>query len=298
MRYLEVNPAFERHTGQKRSDILGHCALELFPDAEPVWFEQYGQVATTGVPAHFQARFGPLDRWFEVSAYRTGPGRIATVFFDITERKQAEHERQMFVSLAENSHEFVGMCDLDYMPIFVNEAGLRLVGLDSLAQAIQTPIRDFFFPEDHARVIEEFFPRAVADGHGEIEIRFRHFKTAEPIWMIHNVLVLKDHQGHPTGIGTVSLNITERKKSEEAIRRAEARFRNMADNAPAMLWVTDSAGRCTYLSSGWYEFTGRCPGEAGPSDGWKRSMPRTLRGPQRSFRMPTESTRRFASTIA
>ena len=54
------------------------------PSAE--WFERYGEVATTGVPAHFHAKFGPLDRWFEVSAYRTGPGRIATVFFDITER--------------------------------------------------------------------------------------------------------------------------------------------------------------------------------------------------------------------
>ena len=90
LRYLEVNPAFERHTGLKRSDILGRTTLELFPDAEPAWFERYGQVATTGVPAHFQGKFGPLERWFEVSAYRMGPKQIATVFFDITDRKRAE----------------------------------------------------------------------------------------------------------------------------------------------------------------------------------------------------------------
>ena len=90
LRYLEVNPAFERHTGLKRSEILGRTTLELFPDAEPFWFECFGKVASTGIPAHFQARFGPLDRWFEVSAYRTEPGRVATVFFDITERKRAD----------------------------------------------------------------------------------------------------------------------------------------------------------------------------------------------------------------
>ncbi len=90
LRYLEVNPAFERHTGIKRSEIVGRTTLELFPDAESYWFERYGNVVSTGVPDHFQARFGPLDRWFEVSVYRTAPDQIATVFFDITERKRAE----------------------------------------------------------------------------------------------------------------------------------------------------------------------------------------------------------------
>jgi PAS domain S-box-containing protein len=94
VRYLEVNPAFERHTGLKRSDILGRTTRELFPDAEPVWFERYGHVVTTGIPAHFQERFGPLGRWFEVSAYRTGAGLLACVFFDITDQKRAEEATQ------------------------------------------------------------------------------------------------------------------------------------------------------------------------------------------------------------
>lgn len=90
LRYLEVNPAFERHTGLKTADIIGRTTLQLFPDAEPSWFERYGKVALTGKPAHFEASFGPLGRWFEVSAYQTEPGRFAVVFFDITERKKAE----------------------------------------------------------------------------------------------------------------------------------------------------------------------------------------------------------------
>ena len=93
LRYLEVNPAFERHTGLKAADILGHTTLELFPDAadDPV-FEIYGKVALNGEPAHFEAQFGPLERWFEVNAYQTEPGRFATVFIDISERKEAEED--------------------------------------------------------------------------------------------------------------------------------------------------------------------------------------------------------------
>ncbi len=90
LRFLSVNPAFERQTGLKSGDIVGRTVRELFPEAEPVWFERYGQVALTGEPAHFEERFGPLNKWFEVSVYRTEPGRFAVVFFDITERKKAE----------------------------------------------------------------------------------------------------------------------------------------------------------------------------------------------------------------
>jgi PAS domain S-box-containing protein len=100
LRYLAVNPAFERHTGVKAADIVGRTCLELFPQAEPEWFERYGKVALTGEPAHFESAFGPLGRWFEVSAYQTEPRRFAVVFFDITERKQAgEALRELNLSL-------------------------------------------------------------------------------------------------------------------------------------------------------------------------------------------------------
>ncbi|MFU8817386.1 MAG: PAS domain S-box protein, partial [Pseudomonadales bacterium] len=46
------------------------------------------------------------------------------------------------------------------------------------------------------------------------------------------------------------------------LRASEARFREMADAAPAMLWVTDAALACIFLSRGWYEHTGRHPGNA------------------------------------
>jgi len=43
---------------------------------------------------------------------------------------------------------------------------------------------------------------------------------------------------------------------------SEARFRNMADHAPVMMWVTDPDGNCTYLNQQWYDFTGQTPEEA------------------------------------
>ncbi len=42
---------------------------------------------------------------------------------DITQRKQAESEILKFVSLADNSSDFIGMCDLNFVPFYINEAG-------------------------------------------------------------------------------------------------------------------------------------------------------------------------------
>jgi PAS domain S-box-containing protein len=47
-----------------------------------------------------------------------------------------------------------------------------------------------------------------------------------------------------------------------ALREGEARFRNMADHAPVMMWVTEADGSCSYLNRGWYDFTGQSEAEA------------------------------------
>src|ERR1035438_8805942 len=103
LRYLAVNPAFERHTGLKAQEILGRTSLELFPDADPVWIERYGKVALTGEPARFEAWFGPLGRWFEVSAFRSEPGRFGTVLTDITARKRGEEQMAWLASFPERN---------------------------------------------------------------------------------------------------------------------------------------------------------------------------------------------------
>jgi PAS domain S-box-containing protein len=52
---------------------------------------------------------------------------------------------------------------------------------------------------------------------------------------------------------------------------AEARYRDLADHAPVIAWVSDAAGSCTYLSRPWYAFTGQEPGE-GKDWGWLKKV--------------------------
>lgn len=57
-------------------------------------------------------------------------------------------------------------------------------------------------------------------------------------------------------------DVTEEHAALEALQESERRFRNMADHAPVMIWVTDPDGECTYLNQRWYEFTGQSEQEA------------------------------------
>jgi PAS domain S-box-containing protein len=57
-------------------------------------------------------------------------------------------------------------------------------------------------------------------------------------------------------VGSVH-DITERKRNEAALRESEDRFRNMADAAPVMIWVSGQDKLCTFFNKPWLDFTGR-----------------------------------------
>jgi PAS domain S-box-containing protein len=141
---------------------------------------------------------------------------------DVTDRKRAEADRQMFVTLVENSTDFIGICDIEGIPFFVNRAGLEMVGLGSIEEAKQVSVRDFFYPEDQEKIMNDFFSEVLKEGHGEIEVRFRHFKTGKPRWMAYKVLALTNSANEPIAFATVSQDITERKRLEDDLRRLAA----------------------------------------------------------------------------
>ncbi|WP_334187205.1 PAS domain S-box protein [Noviherbaspirillum sp.] len=65
--------------------------------------------------------------------------------------------------------------------------------------------------------------------------------------------------------------VVQRQRTEQALRRSEMRFLDFADAAPAMLWVTEPDGYCSFLSRGWYEFTGQSRKE-GLGFGWTAAI--------------------------
>src|SRR6185369_1708494 len=86
----------------------------------------------------------------EVSSNVLSGGRWQAFVRDVSERRRIEDERQVFVSLLENSSDFIGIADPSGRPIYLNPAGRRLVGLPADYPVEKTEILDYYAPEQRA----------------------------------------------------------------------------------------------------------------------------------------------------
>jgi PAS domain S-box-containing protein len=163
-------------------------------------------------------------RWFlsRMLPVRDEGGSIRLWFgtnTDIEELRLTERERQKFVSLVESSTDFVATFDLDGKPLYVNRAGMDMIGLENMDEARSIGFDDLILAEDRERLRGEFLPAALRDGHAEIEVRVRHRKTGELLWVNCHLFANKDEAGKTTAYSTVSREITERKRLETNLRQ-------------------------------------------------------------------------------
>ncbi|PAX51050.1 GAF domain-containing sensor histidine kinase [Brunnivagina elsteri] len=143
--------------------------------------------------------------------------------------KKTEEERQNFVSLVENSSDFIAIATLDGRGWYVNEAGLDLVGFTGIDEFLSTTIEDYHTPKDWEYFQRVIAPTVMEKGCWQGELSFRHFRTGELIPIEYNIFIVKDkNTGQATNLATVTRDIRERKRAEEALRLSEAKFRELA----------------------------------------------------------------------
>ncbi|HET9338581.1 MAG TPA: PAS domain S-box protein [Casimicrobiaceae bacterium] len=222
------NAAAQRLFGHTAEAAVGrHISLVIPPDRLSEEDQIIASLKAGRRVEHFETERVRSDGrriWVSltISPIRDDAGNVigaSKIVRDVTRQREAENERQKFVTLVENSTDFIGICDLAGVPSFVNRAGLSMVGLADLDEAKRTPVAEFFFPEDRSRIVDDFLPRVAREGHGEIEVRFRHFRSGAAIWMAYKVVRLDDATGKPFGFATVSQNVTERRRLEDNLRK-------------------------------------------------------------------------------
>ncbi len=93
-RFLAINPAFEKITGLNANSIIGKTVLEVLPNTEKYWIENYAKVAQTGESFEFENFSQELQKYYEVKAYSPLKDHFITVVKEITLQKQIEEEKK------------------------------------------------------------------------------------------------------------------------------------------------------------------------------------------------------------
>ncbi|MEH2170112.1 MAG: PAS domain S-box protein [Nostoc sp.] len=161
---------------------------------------------------------------------------VASMVLDITERKRAEEEQQKFVALIENNSDFIGIASMAGQILYVNPAGLKMVGLTSLEAAKTKSLVDFYSPEAFAEFIQQINPLIFQHGSWQGEFRYRHFQTGIEIPTDCSLFMVKHPEtGEPFCRVAVVRDITERKQAKEALLQSEAQLRQQAQELKVAL---------------------------------------------------------------
>jgi rsbT co-antagonist protein RsbR len=144
------------------------------------------------------------------------PIAVAAIIRDITEQKQRAEDMQRLVTLIENSPDFIGMANMDGSASYLNTAGRRLVGIETVEEFEQTQIIEYFVPEERERILRDVIPVVLAEGKWQGDCTFQHFKTGQPIPVSWNVFLITSREtGEPVSMATVTRDLTERQQAEE-----------------------------------------------------------------------------------
>jgi len=118
--FILINKAFEKLTDISAEKCIGKTLLQVLPKSEPIWIENYGKVAETGKPLQFNNYANELNHYYDVIAYSPKKGYFATIFTDITEKKDIEKK---IINTKQKAEEY----EFQYHQLFENmEQGFAL----------------------------------------------------------------------------------------------------------------------------------------------------------------------------
>ena len=242
-RFVEVNPAFAGQTGL--ADAVGKWMRELAPDHEQHWFDIYGRIALTGEAVRFENVAAALGRWYDVYAFRIGePGahRVAILFNDISDRRRAQtalrESEARYRALFDVSPQVVWFADAEGRCNYVNKHYTDFVGLPA-ERVLGDGWLAALHPEDRACARAAWAGAVAREGDYEVEYRIRRGADGRHRWFLIRGAPLRGPDGRVERWIGVGVDIDDRRRAEEALRRRSRKLELLSEAAAGLLSAGD-----------------------------------------------------------
>jgi len=258
-RVTYMNPKAEQLLRKKRSDLIGRIYWNLFPDiVDTVAYRELNRAVAENITVKFEQFYPPLDTWFEVRGFPYKKG-VSVFFRDITERKRMEdavriaHDKlevrvqertaeltkankalqaeiterrlaeealraseERYRRIVELSPEGIVIHNLHEI-VFANPVAAKTLGASNPQELIGIPIRQIIHPDYHDIVAERISMEKEGKAVPLIEEKFLRL-DGTPVDV--EVAAIPCTYMGKLEVHSVVREITERKRAEEALRRA------------------------------------------------------------------------------
>ncbi|MEI6950557.1 PAS domain S-box protein [Paraflavisolibacter sp. H34] len=136
-----------------------------------------------------------------------------------------------------------------------NPASLKMFEAESKAQLLQEP-SVVFTEESLPAVIDEMVAIARNDKSFQAEYVLQTLQGRKIVCLT----TITSNNDYGSVLVTHS-DITDLKKTGQALQESEVRFRTMANSIPQLAWMTDETGYIYWYNDRWYDYTGTTPEE-------------------------------------
>jgi PAS domain S-box-containing protein len=247
-----LNQRWLDYSGLSLEQYVQEPTGPIHPDDIPRVMEKWRAGMAAGEPYEQEMRLRRADgeyRWFLV---RTAPlrdqqGTIVKwygVSIDIEDRKRADEELRQaedrIRAILEFSPNWIFLKDTEGRYLLVNKEVERVFRISQ--EQIKGKTDSEIFPPEHAAEYRANDLKVLRAG---LTMEFEEVADLEdgPHTSIVHKFPLFDTHGNIYATGGVAIDITERKRAEEALRKSEARWRSVFENSAIGVALTDLHGR-------------------------------------------------------
>ena len=224
--------------------------------------------------------------------------RMIGIVADVTERRRADEvlrRSQGYLAEAERlAHSGSWAWDTRTRDAFWSPEMFRILGYDpEKTRPSLSNVWARVHPEDRLRM-ERVLKEATTGLDQDVTSDYRIVLPDGTIKHIHAIAhPVTNDSGEVVEVVGTSMDVTERRRAEKALRESEERFRLVANTAPVMICMSDIDKLCTYFNQGWLDFTGRYLEEE-MGDGWaERIHPEDLEECLKTYTNAFDSRERF-----